>query len=43
MPSSVPVAVSLFAFVGLILGGWLGGDLVYRFGANVTPVLEKED
>jgi uncharacterized membrane protein len=42
-PSTIPIILSILAFIGLILGGWLGGDLVYRHGANVTPVVKKED
>jgi uncharacterized membrane protein len=32
---SVSLAVSLISALVLALGGWLGGRLVYTFGANV--------
>lgn len=33
-PAALPVALSAIAFVLLLVGGWLGGDLVYRHGAG---------
>lgn len=40
--SMLATTLSVLGFMGLMLGGWLGGDLVYGHGANVAPVLEKE-
>ena len=31
------VAISIISAVVLAAGGWLGGRLVYTFGANVEP------
>lgn len=33
-PTALPVALSFAGFVLLLVGGWLGGDLVYRHGAG---------
>lgn len=33
-PALLPVALSASGFVLLLVGGWLGGDLVYRHGAG---------
>jgi predicted ArsR family transcriptional regulator len=33
-PAVLPVALSAAGFVLLLVGGWLGGDLVYRRGAG---------
>jgi uncharacterized membrane protein len=33
-PSGASIAISLASAVVLGLGGWLGGELVYRFGAG---------
>ena len=35
--ATATVAVSLISAVVLAVGGWLGGRLVYTFGANVEP------
>jgi uncharacterized membrane protein len=34
--STLPAMVSMIGFSTLIFGGYLGGDLVYRHGANVS-------
>jgi uncharacterized membrane protein len=37
-PSLASIAVSLSSAVALGFGGWLGGELVYRYGAGrITP------
>ena len=41
-PSSMAIIVSILGFAALVVGGWLGGELVYRFGANVTPIAERD-
>jgi len=33
-PAALPVALSAIGFILLLVGGWLGGDLVYRYGAG---------
>lgn len=33
-PSSVAIALSAFGLVALLIGGWFGGSLVYRFGVG---------
>ncbi|MGS1015487.1 DUF2231 domain-containing protein [Allosphingosinicella humi] len=33
-PAMLPVALSAVGFVLLLIGGWLGGNLVYRYGAG---------
>jgi uncharacterized membrane protein len=33
-PALLPVALSVAGFVLLLAGGWLGGQLVYRYGAG---------
>lgn len=33
-PAVLPVALSAAGFVLLLVGGWLGGDLVYRHGVG---------
>ncbi len=40
--SMLAITLSILSFIGLMVGGWLGGNLVYGHGANVIPVLEKE-
>lgn len=34
------VALSVLSFVALMVGGWLGGDLVYGHGANVRQPVD---
>ena len=41
--SSAAVAVSCASAVLLAVGGWLGGRLVYTFGANVEPARRTTD
>jgi uncharacterized membrane protein len=40
---SAAVAVSLASASLLAIGGWLGGQLVYTFGANVEPARTRPD
>ena len=35
--SRIPVAVSLIGVIVLSVGGWFGGELVFRYGAGVDP------
>ncbi len=37
-PGTATIAVSIFSSLLLALGGWLGGRLVYTFGAGVNAV-----
>jgi uncharacterized membrane protein len=41
--STATVAVSIASAILLAAGGWLGGRLVYTFGANVEPVRSIAD
>ena len=41
--ASAAVAVSLASASLLAIGGWLGGQLVYTFGANVEPARTNPD
>ena len=41
--ASAAVAVSLVSALLLAIGGWLGGQLVYTFGANVEPARTPAD
>jgi len=37
----LPAAFSIFGLVALIVGGWLGGELVYVHNMGVTPARES--
>jgi uncharacterized membrane protein len=38
----VPVLLSLLGTAGLVLSGWLGGELVYELGMRVRPAMEGD-
>ncbi len=35
--SKIPVVVSFIGIIVLLIAGWLGGELVFRYGAGVDP------
>jgi uncharacterized membrane protein len=37
------VSLSFFGLIFLLLGGWFGGQLVYRHGAGSNPIIDKSD
>ena len=40
-PASLgPVVLSVVAVLGLLVSGWLGGEMIYRYGVGVMPVDE---
>lgn len=41
--ASAEIAVSIVSATALTFGGWLGGRLVYTFGANVEPARSTAD
>lgn len=41
-PDAAALVCSGLGFIALVVGGWLGGTLVYRFGVAVEPVEEPD-
>ncbi|MDR4949764.1 DUF2231 domain-containing protein [Neobacillus cucumis] len=37
------VSLSIVGLIFLLIGGWLGGQLVYRYAAGSEPIIEKQD
>ena len=37
------VSLSLLGLIFLLVGGWFGGQLVYRYAAGSEPIIEKQD
>ncbi len=37
------VFLSILGLIFLLIGGWFGGQLVYRYAVGCEPIIEKED
>lgn len=41
-PGVLPVLLSALGTAGLIFSGWYGGELVYKLGMRVKPVMDED-